>query len=279
MATFTAELDDLRLEVRKSVATTLSFWPKVSGSGNVYVSATPTFTVYDPDGASVQASSNASLTQINTNEYTRIDCAVPAIGTLGEDYRIDILWVDDATSTARRDQVYFDCVLYPYGPPSVSLNDLLEERPDAAEILARHGALLGFSASTAQAQMASIYAVRARVELDALIRDQVRQDSQSESYTSTGISADHYTRPNLILNRERLNRVERKLAMRQLFAADMSSPEGEDESAALFRFYADESDKAWRGIGPLKYDSSEDLVPDETVTDLGRVRALRRVQA
>jgi hypothetical protein len=162
----------------------------------------------------------------------------------------------------------------------VTLNDLLEERPDCGEVLDRLGVLLGYtSGDTAKIGMAAVVAHRGLVELDGKLRNAVARSQNSDvpSYTSTLTSGvPIYTRPHLILNRERLNAVERKLALKALFAADMSEPEGDDESAALYRHYAQEAETAWRGIGPLKYDAVEDLVPETEVAGLSRVVTLRR---
>jgi hypothetical protein len=281
--TYARELDELRREVRKDVATTLKFWPKIDGA-NVIAEDTGSvnvFTVYDSNGAVLQASTAATVTDIGSpDEYSYLTLSIPAISTLQEDCTVQITWYQDTIATAHFDVISFDVVLYPLGGPSVSLNDLLEERPDCGEVLDRLGVLLGYTTGDAAKKgMAAVVAYRGLIELDGKIRNAVAKSQNSDvpSYTSTLTSGTPiYTRPYLILNRERLNAVERKCALKALYAADMSEPEGDDESAALYRFYAQEAETAWRGVGPLKYDSVEDLVPDTELTGLNRCVSLRR---
>lgn len=257
---YAKELDQLRQELRQGVAGTLVFWPKIAGTGNVAASATAshnTFVVKDSSGNTVQASANATRTTVGS--ISRLDLSVSALSTLDEDYRAEITWRESGGSVDYFDVVFFDVVLWPWGPPSVSLNDLQEERADAEEICTRHGLKLAITA----AEMAAIYGVRARVELDRMVRDQVVTDSglypQSGHVSVPGVPARG--RPHLILNRERLNLVERKLAVRCMFEADMTDPEpgSGDESGALYAHYKAAAESAWRSVGPLKYDAGQSL--------------------
>ena len=259
---YAKELDGLRPEVRQGVASTLSFWPKIAGTGNVAASATAshnTYVVKDPSGLVIQSSANATRTTVGS--VSRLDLSIPAISTLDEDYRVEITWRESGGSVDYFDVLFFDVVLWPWGPPSVSLNDLQEERADAEEICTRHGLKLAITA----AEMAAIYAVRARVEIDRMVRDQIVSDSNG--FAQSGqihlSSAPSRGRPHLILNRERLNLVERKLAVRCMFEADMTDPEpgSGDESGALFAHFKASAESAWRSVGPLKYDSGETLTP------------------
>jgi len=278
---YARELDSLRQELRLDTAGTIVFWPKLNGA-NVAVSAVGGecyFQIYDASGTSIQAQTNIDGTLVG--DVDRFDIPADAISTLDEDYRADIFWTVASGSVVYRDAVFFDVVRYPYGPPSVSLNDLLEERPDVGEVLDRHGQLLGYTAGdTAKETAAAIYAVRARVEIDALVRTQVTADAAVGSarapvHPTTG---SVYTRPNLILNRERLNRVERKLAMRLVYEGDQTGGE-DDEGNWLFLHYKRAAEYAWASVGPLKYDQSEDMVPDTVKDDIGRSVVQRRVQA
>lgn len=256
---YARELDSLRQEVRKDTAGTIVFWPKVNGL-NVQVVTSNTFQVFDPSGVSVEGPTAIDGTLVT--DVDRFDIPVAAIGTLDEGYYVELLWTQAGASEVQRSVILFDCVLYPYGPPSVSLNEMLEERPDAGEVLDRHGQLLGQSAGEAsQEYAAAIYSMKARVELDALIRAQMQVDG--------GV------RPRLILNRERLNRVEAKLAMREMYAADFSGSD-DSEGLSLYEHYKAEADRAWASVGPLKYDSSEDLSTEETIDNIGRVVIQRR---
>lgn len=277
---YAQERDSLRQEMRQSVAGTVRYWPRVEGTGNVVASATAshnTYVVKDPSGAVVQASANATVTSVGS--VSQLDLSIPAISTLGEDYRVEITWRQNGASVDYFDVVYFDVVLFPWGAPSVTLNDFLEERVDSEEILTRHGLKLSITA----AEMAATYAIRARVELDRMIREQIVRDQTSAGYSSGSVSdvtssTPPFARPHLILNRERLNNVERKLAVAAMFASDMSVPgvEGGDESGALHAFFRAEAETAWRSVGPLKYDTAGTLTPTHTNAITPKTVRLRR---
>lgn len=267
------ERDDLRQELRLSAAGTIYFWPKVPGTGNVAVTGSPTYTVHNPDGTQIES---GTATATDVGGVDRIDCAVASIATLDEDYQVRISWAYSGANYF--DIVSFDVVRWPYPDYTITLNDLQEERPDVGDTLTRLGARMNSQTSE---QLASIFGYRARVELDAMVREQIEQDKTAfgKDFESAGVARETYSRPTLIINRERLNRVERKLALKLIYAADATNPEdGDDESAALYRFYKNEVATTWRGMGPLKYDVGEDMVPDKTIHQATRSITLRRVQ-
>lgn len=268
---YAREHDDLRRELRKGQGGTFVYWPKVDGE-NVEATAA-TATVYDPSGSAIETPTPV----ISGNQ---VSIPVSAIDELDEDYRVEVGFTFDSVDYF--DVFFFDVVLFPWGQPSISLNDILEERPDAKYTLERQGRRLGLTSGSEAEEMAGIYAVRARVELDSLVRDQVARDAGERgngSYLGSNLtSAGRYTRPYLILNRERLNRVERKLALKLMYAGEMTAPDSAEEAASLYAFYDDAANNAWRGVGPLKYDDAPDMVPDADLGDIGRVAILRRVQ-
>lgn len=275
---YVKELDDLRQELRLSTAGTINFYPKVFGVGNVSIDAgTATFVVYDSAGTEVQSST--AITESDQTGYDLLPMSVNAISTLGEDYRCQVTW--DYSSTTYRDEVYFDVVQWPYsfgGTGSVSLNDLIEERPDIERVIDRHA--LKFASATTEVA-ASIYGYRARVTADRLLRDRIRLDaSQAPDAESAQDMATvtKYSRPALILNRGQFNSLERALTLQHIFEADSSDPlEGTSESDSLARFYKQRADEILRSM-VLKYDTGEDLVADRTVRDLGRSVSLTRCQ-
>lgn len=277
------ENDDLRMEMRQSLTDEVYFFPKYNGV-NVSVAGTPTWELYDPSGTLLDS---GSVTVTSVDDVDRLDITIQGtdIATRDENYSLRITWVGAIAGTpVVRDVVLFDVVAYPLDT-SVSLNDLLEERPDVGETLDRMGVALGYTTGDgngqAQREMAGIFSRRALAELQSLIRNQVLRDQAEETKDFNSFRGEvglRATRPNLILNRRALNRPLRKLAMMLVYAADMSEPEGPDESAALYRHYKAEADMAWRSIGPLQYDYAEDLLPDTDLTDIGHVVTLRRVQ-
>lgn len=263
---YVRELDELRQEVRQNVAGTISFWPKVAGTGNVTATAA-SWEIYSPSGGSALATGSGTISAVGTPSISRIDIAVPAQATLDEDYQARITWRASGESADRFTVVMFDVVLVPWGPPTVSLNDLLEERAEIGAVLERLGRR--FSPVLTEQEMAAIYAVRARVALDVKIRSRIEEDAARGS--------EQARRPHLILNQERLNRVERLLALAAIYQADMSNPDDEeDDSAAMFRHFTLEGDSAWASVGPLKYDRIEDLVADSVESGAGRIVRTRR---
>lgn len=276
------EFDELPWEARQGVATTFRFWPKIDGR-NVLASATSGhcyFTVHDPSGTSIQ--SQTSITPTTVGAVSRLDIAVSAISTLDESYTIRLTWRESGSSTVQFDTMVFDVVLYPFGQPWTSLNDLLDLRSSAADALDRMGQNLEYaSGDEAREYAAGLCAYNGRLRLDARIRDEIINArlgaSETSAKTSTGTVKG---RPHLILDRRRLIRVERLEAAAHLYRSLAPDPEeGEDPMSALYRHFRDEASAAWQMVGPLRYDASEDLVPDSVVEDVGRVIYHRRVQA
>lgn len=280
---YTLELDDLPRELRKDVAGTLRFFPKVNGI-NVAAHATATnhsFTVHKPDGTQIEAISSVSPTTVST--YSRLDLPVSAISELDEGYQVRLSW-QDLSGSAYFEVLAFDVVLWPFDQPLVSLNDLIDERPEILEVLQRLGIRRGLSSGIEAEEYAAVIAARAHLELYTLIRNQILSDRNEEgTYVSaprTGHRRTRAARPNLILNRQALRRVELQLALAKAYEADMGSPDSEEDSSALLHaHYRAAADRAWGSVGPLQYDSVEDLTPDEEITHLSRTVRLRRVQA
>lgn len=260
--TYQRELDDLRTEIRTDVGGTIRYWPKADGE-NVQATSGATYQLRNPDGT-LRSAGVVNPTDVGVPAISYYDIPVSAALPLDEDYTVRIAWTRTSDSSTHLDVRTFDVVHSPY-PGTVSLNDLREERPDIDVILARIGSRLGLTPGSEAEEAAAVFASRARVELDALVRN-----------AATEIGS---IRPRLILDRARLNRVERKLACMLVFASIAKDPnEGEDESSALYRFYRDAADAAWRSMGPIKVDASEDLVPDTEVSPGASVVFTTRVQ-
>lgn len=262
--TYARELDDLPWEAARGVATTFGFWPKVDGE-NVRAAASPTVEVYNPSGV-LLSSPTPTVTDSGTPSVSRITFTVPAQTTLDEGYSVRVTWRVFGTTDDRSYVRLFDVVLFPFGGPAVSLNDLLEVRPDIGYILDRIGTnLLGFT-SNAREQAAAVFCLQARIELETMVR-------------TTMVAQGEGTRPSLILSRERLNRTERLLAVALVYEAISDNPGGgEAANDAPGPFYRRQALAAFQALGPLKYDAAEDGVPDTTLPNLGRVTFTRRVQ-
>ena len=261
------EQDQLRQEVMLNIGGVVSFWPKVPGVGAVDLGVgTFDYTVYRPDGTAV-ASATAQAPADAGDGTDRFDVTVSAgvASTLEEGYRIVFDWT--YSSVRRQSLVLFDVVRFLFARESLlSLRELQEVRPTIGLLLERVGRSMGLG-SNQEAQVASIFAYQARIELDSKLR---------AAATSLGT-----IRPRLILDRNRLTRVERLLACALIFesSAKGSVEEADDESSQLGRFYRNLAESAWRALGPLEYDADEDGVADsETVEPGAALIVTRRIQ-
>lgn len=254
---YQSERDDLQPSLRKDSAGVISWWPK-DGGVNVALSADPTFTVHTPAGTQVQ-SGTASRTSVGG--VTRVDCAISALATLDCDYQLRISYTPPGAPSAKLHVIPFDVVLWPL-EVDVSLNDLLPLRPDLGRILDVLRANL--SPAPTQAEMAGRYIYDAVLELDARLRAQVRADG-------TGVS-----RTNVILNRGGLSRWVRYAAARNIYAAAGGTAQGEQDKDRAFQHFVTEASLAWKGLGPLRPDTSGDLVVDGEDRNRGRSVRVRR---
>jgi len=271
--TYKPEFSDLRQELELSQAGTITYWPTVMGVGYVNIAAGDphTYTVNDTAGTELESGSvNATLDV----DVSKLSISVSAITTLGEGYSVRIAFTH--SGTRHFDVVYFDVVKWPYQEKLLTLSDLMRDRPDIHRVCDR----LGNEREQTAEQVGAEFGYQARVEVWASIRDQVRTDRESAAPAVTHSGTDYgklYTRPRLILNRESIRRVERKIAVSLVYQADMKG--AEDDSALLYEHFSKQAQMAWRGVGPFEYDRDEDLVPEETIVDPLRGYSTRRVQS
>ena len=283
--TYIRELDELPWEAREGVPITFRYWPKVDGR-NVLASSVAgevTFSVFKPDGVQVQGPTTVTpaTVSITSRNISRFDLPVAGLADRGEGYQVRLTFREDGQTFDHFDARTFDVVLWPFDQPRVSLNDMLEERSDLGPTLDRIGQRLNFVAGDdAQERAASVIAIRARWDLYSMVRDAIRQDAKAASEVNApATQASRRTRPNLILRREPLYRVERFLAMKNVYLSIAKDPEdGDREADTLYRLYRDQAARAWQMVGSLEYDADEDLVGEELVEDPGRVTFHTRVQ-
>jgi hypothetical protein len=280
---YAAELDDLRQEVRLNVATTIVFWPKVDGSGNVTASSNAgdnTVEIRKPSGEVEQASTNISPTAV-ASVGSRFDISVPAIATLGEDYHAVLTWRESGSSFARLEVIYFDVVREPWGPSSVSLNSMQSLVPDIGDRLNRQASRLSQTAE----QRASVVGHQARIELGNWLRQAVTEDTQRMSSAVSdevlrSTTLDAYLRPRLIKDKTRLHNIEVKLAVALAYGADMrADSEDGDAVAGLYEKWLEAAKTSFSAMGPLKYDLDDTLAVDTTIRDVGRFIPVSRVQS
>ncbi len=160
---YESELDDLRREVRAESSAIMAYWPKVNGRNVVVTEATAA--LFHPDGTSLGAVTTAiEAGPLDDEEppapiYSRVDLTIPAL-ELYENYTLEVTFTAGALPYV--DAFTFDAVLYPIAHASmISINDLLEVRPDVGDVLLRQGMRLGFPEDEAAERMASVYSVRA----------------------------------------------------------------------------------------------------------------------
>lgn len=242
--TFAFEGDNLRQELRRNIAGSITFRPQVAGHGPVTEGLAATYVVTDPSGLELQSGTA-------TVSGGLITCAVGALDEVESDYQCRITW--SATDPSLADQLHvesFDVVLWPFGQISVSKDDIVNERPELALRLERTGVRLALDASAdvAATKYASILAHRARVILEGWVRTNLPDEQ-----LPTG-----FKRGWVILDRDRLRPVEVLLAIACLYESEMTGRE-EDDTAALYRHYLKRADSVWRQTLPLRVDRGAEL--------------------
>jgi hypothetical protein len=287
---FRFERDDARAEVRKDVAGTIAFFPKVDGLGNVTVSAA-TFELRKPGGEVLQAATNAGI--VTSGGISRLDLAIPAIAALGEDYFAIIRYTPDGAVHAgenfeRVEQLQFDVVLQPWGPSRVSLNDLEQKVPTIRGRLARVLDALNAGGATGLTvdQVASIFAHQAHAELYRKIRNKIGIEraqvaSRGSSVTTAAplYPAHLYTRPRLLVDRVALQPIEVPLTLACIYEGDIADGVDQREARAQAEHWRGRADEEFLKLADLAYDFSEDRTPDRTIEKLSGVVVARRVQA
>ena len=274
--TFFPELEESRAEVRKDVAGLIVFWAHADAAGIVSASTVAgdcRFEVFDHAGNSIQGLQNVTPAA-DTNGLTSVlALPIPAISTLQEDAYAVVYWKRDGETVEHVETIYFDVCLQLWGMSSVSINDLAQIRPDIGLVLDQQAARIG--GGQTRESLASIFGARAHGELYHWIRAQVSAEASGRIDTLESV-----TRPRLILDRRALARVEALIACSLVYEGDMTSTEtAESDAAALYQHFNDRARSAFKSLGNLRYDASEDRVVDTIKPSFGRTVRLRRVQA
>jgi hypothetical protein len=240
---FEFEGDLLRQELRKGVGGVVSYRPQVAGVGATTPTGTPTFTVHRPNGQTIHVGDA-------TVDGNVIKCAVQAIDDVESDYQVRITWTSDDVDGEQLMVVPFDVVLWPFGPIDIGMNDLLAARADLDRTLKRTGLRLGLDANAdvAAERYASILAYRARIKLEGWLLNHL-----PEGELPTG-----FRRGWVVLDRDKLRRVEVSLAIAEAYASEMTGRE-DDDTTALYEFYRREADMLWRQQLPLRIDRGAQL--------------------
>lgn len=289
---YSLELDDLRQEVRKDTASTVIWWPKIDGAGNITASAVAgqcTYEIRDAANIVVQASANITPTVV-TSIGSRFDFSIPAIATMAEDYFVLLTWQVAGETFVHTQTIFFDVVREVWGPSTVSLQVLQTLQPDIGDRILRQAARL----SQTDKQRASSIGHLARVELGEWIRASVTADvarilsSISAPRTTTTFTrpliTDGYLRPRLIKDKSRLSTVEAKLAVSIAYRSDARAGDDDDEApadavAAMAKDWLEQARASFMAMGALRYDLDEDLTADTLITPATHFVNMRRVQS
>tara|TARA_B100000945_G_scaffold233817_1_gene190124 strand:- start:1016 stop:1846 length:831 start_codon:yes stop_codon:yes gene_type:complete len=270
------ELDDARPEVRKAVSgQTIITYARIDGVGLAEASSSPgdcQATVYDSNGSIVSAATNVSPTADPNGLNSKFVITIPSFSEFQEDAFVVLEWLAVGETIKRVSTIYFDVVLQPWGPSSVSVNDLLQVRPDIGLVIDQQATRIGGGLD--REKLASIYGSRAHTELYHWVRSQISADASSRVDDFASI-----TRPNLIIDKSAIHRIETLLALALVYEGDMTSPDSaESDAAGLHMHYKERARSAFMGLGPMRYDSNSDRVVDVVKPSFGRAIRLRRVQ-
>lgn len=129
---YVSELEDLRQECQRGLsAETVTLWAKVQSMNRAVTS--PTAIVYLPDGTQLSTPSV-------THDTARVDASKLSVSVdatsldLGENYRVE--WSFTYASATHKATTQFDVVTVPFWRAlNISLNDILDEYPEANSVL------------------------------------------------------------------------------------------------------------------------------------------------
>ena len=279
---FRVERDDERVEARQSVAATFEVFPRVDGVGNVIASAIAGENhrvIHDENGAELSAQSNLTPVTVTDPDgnYSRFDVDVPAISLLQENAFAVITWRRTGETFDRVETAHFDVVLQPWAPAMCSINDMVSKVNDLGERLSGQAERLSTPTTTVTAEeIASEHARQAHWELYTWLRAKISAEAAGQGASPSS----RMTRPRLLTDRRLLKGVEVLIAIAMTFESDMHTADVDtSDAASLYQHWIGKAHAKFRGLGDLRYDSSEDRTVDTVKPDFGRVSRLRRVQS
>lgn len=240
---FAAELDDSRYQARRGYAGNVhTFWPKVAGQ-NVAVTS-PAASWFKRDGTALGA---LSVTSADVDGVSRLRVTIDASGRdLGEDYRVDWIFTFDGIVHSRTTRL--DVVAQPYSPvDDLSLNDLKDAWPDVEPMLLQQ-AIAQHPDRTAKDQAALLF-----VRAWALVSPRIRKRVEAE-YPENSIAS-------LLVSREDLRPVMVAQAMALAWLADNNGAKAGE--------WEDRVSKYWLELPALRFDVTQDGVPETTYTGFG----------
>jgi len=237
--TFSAELDDARVQLRRGYAgNILTSWPKFGGV-NALVTA-PSASWSRPDGTGLGA---LVVTATAVNGASRLRVTLDASAQLlGEDYRVDWLFTFDGLEHSRSTRV--DVVTQPFAASDeLSLNDLRDVWADVEPMLRRQ-AIAQQEDRTAEQQAGLIFQ-RAWTLIHARLRKLVEASYPSQSM------------PALITSRAEIKPIVVAQAIALAWLGDNNSAKAAEWEERAAKYFAE--------MPALRFDVNQDLVPDSTI--------------
>lgn len=241
-----------RYEVQRNQARTLSFYPTRENIGRVAANSTPgicTYTVLDSALAVVDGPNNCTV--VDEGGYSRLDCDIAAIATIGEGYICSIVWsIPDLTYQAGHN-LYFDVVAQEW-VSEVTLDTLKDVVPVIEKRLEKQGRY--WSPTKDAEEMAAIRISDAQDKFDNVLRSIIRQ-TRVES------------RASLVVDFSRFDRIVAFLAVALVFSGDLRF-----DLAERFVLMGMRSFENMKLVG---YDSDQDFVEDDEIIGPDRAEQLR----
>ena len=244
-----------RYEVQRNAQRTISYFPMVEDVGRVAVSIVPgevTYAIVDSANVAVQASGNATIVDTGLG-YSRIDCIVNPIATLGESYRLTISWRRplEVLAQARTQQIRFDVVAQEW-VTEVTLDTMRSLFAPIAERLAKQGRY-HTPALTAE-QVASIRISDAQDGFDNVLRRVITQGRIQ-------------SRASLVPDPQIFDRIVAHLSVALTFKSDLRFD--------LMERFVDDAMKSFANLTLVGYDADQNFVEDDEIIAPDRSSAFR----
>lgn len=171
--------------------------------------------------------------------------------------------------------VLFDVVKQPYGP-LIRIEDIKAEKPDLVIAIEQMAA---FSSLTTD-QFVEVIADRARCMLDDMLRDRLLSLDglgQLDSRRVVGNPSSHVFLRGYMITDISLKRIERYLAVAEVYSSKQTGEAEEDEDARLYFFYISRAKKALESTGRIRIDIDQDGKSDGTVSASNTITMVREI--
>lgn len=158
-------------------------------------------------------------------------------------------------------QVLFDVVKQPYGP-LITLEDILAEKPDLKRTIEQMAGLLDVTSD----QFVEVVADSARCVLDDLLKDRLQSVENINRVDVKGNPTSHVYLRGYMITDINLRRIERYLAVAEIFSRKSKGESEEDEDNVLYRFFFSRAKAALAASGQIRIDIDQDGKSDGTTS-------------